>query len=316
MILEEAPAPGAEPVAERAGRGPRRPSPSRARSPSPLSAKAEPALAEAAERLAAHLHENPELDPTDVAYSLATTRSAFEHRAVVLGTDREELLASLTALANGDPSPTSSAPAPRTASSPTCSPARAPSASAWARSSMSQTRTSKRLRRVCEQLDPHLETPLKEIVFAKGKKAAALLEDTTYAQPALFAIEVALYEALAKRGLTPDLLAGHSIGEIAAAHVAGVFDLPDAAKLVAARGRLMGALPKGGAMAAIEATEEEIAESIAGKEARAVDRRDQRPDLDRHLRRRGGGRSGPHPLGGARAERPSASPSPTPSTRR
>ena len=120
--------------------------------------------------------------------------------------------------------------------------------------------------RVCAELGPQLETPLQEIVFAKGKKAAALLEDTAYAQPALFAIEVALYEALAKRGLSPDLLAGHSIGEIAAAHVAGVFELGDAAKLVAARGRLMGALPGGGAMAAIEASEQEVAESIAAKE--------------------------------------------------
>ncbi|MGC1853416.1 MAG: SDR family NAD(P)-dependent oxidoreductase, partial [Solirubrobacterales bacterium] len=119
---------------------------------------------------------------------------------------------------------------------------------------------------VCEQLDLHLEKPLKEIVFAKGKKAQALLDDTTYAQPALFAVEVALFEALSKRGLKPDLLAGHSIGEIAAAHVVGVFDLADAAKLVAARGRLMGALPKGGAMAAIEAAEGEVAESIKGRE--------------------------------------------------
>ncbi|MGC1853164.1 MAG: SDR family NAD(P)-dependent oxidoreductase, partial [Solirubrobacterales bacterium] len=120
--------------------------------------------------------------------------------------------------------------------------------------------------RVCEQLDAHLDKPLKDVVFAKGKKAQALLDDTTYAQPALFAVEVALFEALSKRGLKPDLLAGHSIGEIAAAHVAGVLDLADAAKLVAARGRLMGALPAGGAMAAIEATEAEVAESIEGRE--------------------------------------------------
>ena len=85
------------------------------------------------------------------------------------------------------------------------------------------------------------------------------------AQPALFAIEVALYEALASKGLKPDALTGHSIGEIAAAHIAGVLDLPDAAKLITARGALMGALPEGGAMAAIEATEAEVTESIKGK---------------------------------------------------
>ena len=154
--------------------------------------------------------------------------------------------------------------------------------------------------RACEQLDLHLDKPLQEIVFAKGKKAQALLDDTTYAQPTLFAIEVALFEALSKRGLKPDLLTGHSIGEIAAAHVAGVLDLPDAAKLVAARGRLMGALPKGGAMAAIEASEEEVEELDRRQGGRACDRRDQRTNLNRHLRNSGGGRGGSLPLGGAR----------------
>ncbi len=119
---------------------------------------------------------------------------------------------------------------------------------------------------VCKELDRHLDTPLQEVLFAKGKKAKARLDDTTYAQPALFGIEVALHEALAKRGLKPELLAGHSVGEIAAAHISGVLDLPDAARLITARGALMGALPKGGAMAAIEATELELTESIEGKE--------------------------------------------------
>ena len=121
---------------------------------------------------------------------------------------------------------------------------------------------------IATELDKHLGTPLKELLFAEpGSKQAALLADTTYAQPALFATEVALYRLLESQGLTPQLLIGHSIGEIAAAQISGVFSLPHAAKLVAARGRLMGELPSGGAMAAIEATELEVSEAIAGKEA-------------------------------------------------
>ena len=120
---------------------------------------------------------------------------------------------------------------------------------------------------VCEALDPHLDAPLRKLLFAKGKKARARLDDTTYAQPALFALEVSLARALEARGLEPDLLAGHSVGEIAAAHISGVLSLEDASKLICARGRLMGELPPGGAMAAIEASEAEIAESIAGREA-------------------------------------------------
>ncbi|HEX6688111.1 MAG TPA: SDR family NAD(P)-dependent oxidoreductase, partial [Solirubrobacterales bacterium] len=236
--------------------------------PLALSAKSEPALVEAAERLAAHLTDNPDLDPTDVAYSLLATRSAFEHRAVVLGSDRDELLVSLAALAEGTPSPDVLSARAKDGKLAYLFTGQGSQRLGMGKELYEADEVfAKAFDAVCEQLDPHLDTPLKEIVFAKGKKAAAKLEDTTYAQPALFAIEVALYRALAERGLKPDLLAGHSIGELAAAHVAGVFDLPDAAKLVAARGRLMGALPAGGAMAALEATEQEVAESIAGKGA-------------------------------------------------
>ncbi len=270
VILEEAPpVKPASVEAEERGSGGEAPAaqPLRGPIPLPLSAKAETALAEMAERLTAHLEQSPDLDPTDVAYSLATTRSAFEHRAVVLGENREELLASLASLANGDPSPNVLSARAKDGKLAYLFTGQGSQRLGMGRELYeSDPHFPAAFDAACAQLDQHLETPLKEIVFAKGKKAAAKLEDTAYTQPALFAIEVALFEALAKRGLRPDLLAGHSIGEIAAAHLAGVLDLPDAAKLVAARGKLMSALPAGGAMAAIEATEEEVAESIAGKE--------------------------------------------------
>ena len=235
--------------------------------PLALSAKAEPALAEVANRLAAHLQGNPDLDPTDVAYSLVTTRSSFEYRVMALGKDREELLASLSALANGAPSPNLLAGKARQGKLAYLLTGQGSQRLGMGKELYEADQSfAKAFDQLCEQLDQHLKTPLKEIVFAKGKKAAALLEDTTYAQPALFAIEVALYEALAGKGLKPDALTGHSIGEIAAAHIAGVLDLSDAAKLITARGALMGALPGGGAMAAIEATEQEVSDSIEGKE--------------------------------------------------
>ncbi|WP_346168574.1 acyltransferase domain-containing protein, partial [Streptomyces javensis] len=100
-------------------------------------------------------------------------------------------------------------------------------------------------------------------VFSRDPEQAALLDHTTYAQAGLFALHIALARLLDSVGVRPDAVIGHSIGEIAAAHIAGVFDLPDACHLVAARATLMGELPTGGGMATIAATPHELTDDLA-----------------------------------------------------
>ncbi|MCG5469037.1 SDR family NAD(P)-dependent oxidoreductase, partial [Micromonospora sp. LAH09] len=188
--------------------------------------------------------------PVDVAYSLARHRSDFDHRAAVVGADLSALKERLAALADGG-SPVQRVGDGRVAF------LFAGQGSQRVGMGLDLADTypvfAAALDATCAALDVHLDRPLREVV-AEGTE----LDRTVYTQAALFAVEVALFRLVESFGVTPDYLVGHSIGEIAAAQVAGVLSLPDAAKLVTARGRLMQELPAGGVMVAVQASEDDV----------------------------------------------------------
>jgi acyl transferase domain-containing protein len=235
-----------------------------------VSARTASALTAQAERLRAAVAADPAPRVADVAVTLATGRAVLDHRAVVLGSDRAELLSGLTALATGQ----------RAAGLVTgAAGGGVPEVGVLFTGQGSQRLGMSRelVRRfgvfaeawaaVCAEFAPLLDHPIDEVVAAEpGSDLAALLDETALTQPALFAFEVAAFRLLESLGVVPSVLVGHSIGELAAAHVAGVFSLADAARLVAARGRLMQALPRGGAMVAIQADEDEVREALDGHE--------------------------------------------------
>ncbi|ARF53633.1 hypothetical protein B1H19_05070 [Streptomyces gilvosporeus] len=266
VILEQAPAQEADPAPESANGPAARPG----ALPWILSARTEGALRAQAERLGRHLRDRADLAPAAVAHALADTRTLMEHRAVLVAGDREGYLRGLDALAAG-----------RTATGLVSGvAAQATTAFLFAGQGSQRLGMGRELHAahrefatafdaVCAALDPHLDRPLREVVFAEeGSAEAALLDQTAYTQAALFALETALFRLVESWGVAPPFLAGHSIGEVTAAHVSGVLTLQDAARLVAARGTLMQALPAGGAMVAVQATEEEIRARLAGQEDR------------------------------------------------
>ncbi|MEV5714349.1 type I polyketide synthase [Amycolatopsis mediterranei] len=247
VVLEEVPVPATTPQLE----------PAEFLVPVLVSARTAAGLRGQAGRLASFLGDRTDVRVPDAAYALATTRAQLDHRAVVLASDREQLCADLAAFGPGVVTGT---------------PVDGKLAflftgqgSQWAGMGRELAETFPVFRQAfeaaCEAVDAHLrERPLREVVFTDS----ALLDQTMYTQGALFAVETALFRLFESWGVRPDLLAGHSIGELAAAHVSGVLDLADAGELVAARGRLMQALPAGGAMVAVQATEDEVAPLLDG----------------------------------------------------
>ncbi|MGW2005704.1 acyltransferase domain-containing protein, partial [Streptomyces tubercidicus] len=269
MTSEELPAP-ADVAAEDAG--------SAAEAfPAPwvITGKTRSALRGQAARLLAYMESFPDLRTVDVGLSLATTRSVMEHRAVVLGADRDGMLRGLAAVAAGEAA------------------ANAVTGTAKADGRLALLFTGQGAQRlgmgrelydafpvfadafdsVCAHFDSELASPLRDVVFGEDANAnanfdAEALHQTGFTQPALFAVEVALFRLVESFGVRPGYLVGHSIGELVAAHVAGVLSLEDACRLVAARGRLMQALPAGGAMVSLQATEEEVLPLLEGHEQR------------------------------------------------
>ncbi|USX53686.1 type I polyketide synthase [Lentzea sp. HUAS12] len=231
-----------------------------------LSGRTPDALRAQAERLKSFVTADPALAPADIGLSLATTRASLDHRAAVVGRDRDELLAGLDAVI------AETTPALRGVAGTgglaflfagQGSQRRAMGLELYQHNEV----FARAMDDACGYLDIQLEVPLLDVLFAEeGSEDAALVDQTSYSQPALFAIEVALHRMLESWGLRPDYVSGHSIGEIAAAHVAGVFSLEDAATLVAARGRLMQELEVRGAMVSLRATEEEARGLLSGHE--------------------------------------------------
>ncbi|MEV6279150.1 SDR family NAD(P)-dependent oxidoreductase [Nocardia sp. NPDC051832] len=289
VILEEAPDDTASSDAPHRGSD----IPSTNQVPLVISGKGDAALRAQAARLGSWLSARPHLDVADVASALTSTRAQLDSRAVVFGRNRDELLERLRAFADGDSAADAGSGAQAGSDAEAGSgPAIAIGTAVAGRTAFLFTGQGAQqvgmgadlysvfpafataLDEVCTHLDPLLGGPhaagngaggsLREVMFTDP---AGVLDRTEWTQPALFAFEVALYRLLESFGVSPDVLAGHSIGEVSAAHVAGVLSLRDACTLVAARGRLMGQLPEGGAMLAVAVDEAHANDIIAGLDA-------------------------------------------------
>ncbi|GAB3844620.1 hypothetical protein GCM10027610_059420 [Dactylosporangium cerinum] len=245
VLLEEAPA---EPVTEAAAR-----EPWAGATPWLLTAATPEALRARAAQL---LDAGPRLDPRDVGFTLATGRARLAERAAVLAGDRD----ALRALAEDRAAPgllrAETVAGPRVAA-------------LFTGQGAQRAGMGRELHRAFPVYAAAYDAVIDALPDGATVRRAAddgvHLDRTGFAQPALFALEVALFRLLESWGVRPELVSGHSVGELAAVHVAGVLSLPDAAALVSARGRLMQALPEGGAMLAVTAAEADVLAVLDGR---------------------------------------------------
>ncbi|MCB9682794.1 MAG: SDR family NAD(P)-dependent oxidoreductase [Alphaproteobacteria bacterium] len=241
--------------------GPEAPAPSAASVPAQilaLSAHTEAGVRALADRLAARL-EQGDLGLADVAFTLATGRAARSARGTVVASSLDAAIDGLRALAEGAPS------APVAAARP------APIVWLFTGQGAQVPGMARELyatypvfREVVDRVDAVVHAVRGEHLVDVLVSDDARIHDTAWTQPALFAVEVGLAVLWWSLGATPDAVAGHSIGEIAAACVAGVLSIEDGATLVEARGRLMSALPRTGGMASVGLSEDAVRERLAG----------------------------------------------------
>ncbi|RVW03861.1 type I polyketide synthase [Rhodococcus xishaensis] len=219
-------------------------------------------------------------DLADLAYSLATTRSDFAHRAAVIGETLADLRDGLARIAEGRPGGNVVAGTSTRGKTALMFTGQGAQRIGMGRGLYDAYPVfAQALDEVCSALDEHVETPVQQVLWGEPEEtedagdardteesgdSGVRLDHTEYTQPALFAVEVALYRLLRDWGITPDYLIGHSIGEITAAHVAGVFSLSDAAALVGERGRLMESTEPG-RMVAVRARADDVSARIAGR---------------------------------------------------
>lgn len=239
-----------------------------------LSARSEEALHRGAQAYRAFLESHPDVLLADVCHSANTLRRHFERRVAVIAASRDQMVEELARVGSGTASPAvvqgvviRSVGPPKLAFLFTGQGSQYPGMGQELYETQPVFRAA--LDRAAAIFDRELGKPLLSLLFADPRsEEAALLDQTGYTQPALFALQIALAEMWRAWGIEPAAVMGHSVGEIAALCVAGGLSLDDGLRLVAARGRLMQALPAGGAMASVMAPEAEVAEALAGYEDR------------------------------------------------
>ncbi len=227
----------------------------------PLSARTPAALRQTAERYRAWMTEHPDAALADVCFTAGAARAHLEHRAALVTNSTQSAADLLAALAEDRPAPGlvrgECYEPPKTAWLFTGQGSQYPG---MARELFdTEPVFAETMRRCAAAVADVLETPLLDVVFdVDSPRADETLRQTSYAQPALFAVEMGLARLWQSWGFEPDVVLGHSVGQYAAACVAGVFSIEDGARLIAERGRLFGSLPAGGRMAAVFAAAERV----------------------------------------------------------